>query len=288
MDGAILHNNPIEIAMAESRNVMVSGNLSPTPDILLSLGTGLQSDYKYNDEAHPKISGIVSKLPEIHTRIAFAKMLFTMIRYQVKLNLDAELRWQKWQEGIADEQLLSRVFRINPDLGEAPPPLDAVDQVTSLKDKVTGWIHNNEVEKQRIREIAGRLVASSFYYERTDNAHKTKDSLLQLRGVIRCRLPDDSPDMKSLGKFLRSCSSTAPSFLVVRKDGDDQRFPVPVEDMIVDGRFPGVPVTITAPFEDTATGMVIELTGFVEKRNLFYLSGFPRSLMKNDFGSLRI
>ncbi|KAI1264025.1 hypothetical protein F5Y18DRAFT_418041 [Xylariaceae sp. FL1019] len=288
MDGAILHNNPIEVAVAEARNVMASSNLSLTPDIILSLGTGLQKDYKYDDEHHPKISGLVDNVPHVYGKVAYVKMVFTMLHYQVKLNTDAEDRWKKWRESIVDERMLSRVFRINVDLGRAPPRLDAVDQVTSLRDEVTGWISNNESEKQRVREIACRLVASSFYYERTGNAHKTEDSLLQLRGVIRCRLPEESHDMRSLGRFLRSNTSTTPTFIAVRGDGDDERFPVPIEDMIVSGRFPGVPVIITAPLEETVTQLAIQLTGFVMKHNMFYISGFPRSLMKNDFGSLYV
>ncbi|KAM3087081.1 hypothetical protein ACMFMG_001191 [Clarireedia jacksonii] len=283
MDGAILHNNPIEIAMGEARNIAFAHNLCETPDILLSLGTGLQRDYKNNEDPPVKESRVLENAPKFFPKMPFINMLFTMVKYQIKLNLDSEIRWQKWSQQITDKEFKSRFYRINPDLGVTPPLLDDVNKVTLMLQNVTGWTQTDRDVQYMIGEIACRLVASSFYFEKRGNATKGPNSPILLKGVIQCRLPNNPQEMKAFGKFLGSGTKPA-SLVVLDPFNDDQNLPLPVQDM-VNGHFTEVEVTISIPEEESQTQIALEIVGLIPDKHLFNISGFPRKLMRYDFAS---
>ena len=59
-----------------------------------------------------------------------------------------------------------RYVRINPNLGHDPPPLDEKKHIYKLQDDTIASLSFTS-EKIQIQRIAHRLVASSFYYDRT-------------------------------------------------------------------------------------------------------------------------
>lgn len=61
----------------------------------------------------------------------------------------------------------SRYIRLNPDLGEEPPALDDKAQMRSLQATVAKLFKTPEYELMTER-IAYRLIASSFYFEKTE------------------------------------------------------------------------------------------------------------------------
>ena len=59
-----------------------------------------------------------------------------------------------------------RYIRINPNLGYNPPLLDEKKHIYKLQDDTIASLSFTS-EKTQIQKIAHRLVASSFYYDRT-------------------------------------------------------------------------------------------------------------------------
>jgi hypothetical protein len=280
VDGGVLHNNPVEIAMQESRRLAEARNLSLTPDILLSVGTGLHKVHHPSEmlsDAHPGSS---------QNPVNWLRTLFTMISYQVRLNLDSERRWA--QQRGRQTSLKDWMYRINPDLGVEPPPMDAFEEVARLEDIVRGWVNNSPEAKDEITNAACLLVASSFYFERNGNPVVANRTCIELPGIICCRLKDESA-VAGIGKFIANCHPTA-NFVIENtpKSDPEQRIKVPIQAMVRDGYYKQPLVDIVIPGEDAETMISLDIPAIDSRRRRFPISGFPRSLIKQDFGSRQI
>lgn len=284
MDGAILHNNPIQLAMEETRRLSAERRLNLKPDIMLSIGTGQPKDHSPASEL--PTSGTLSRekiMIKHQKKLPFLQMMFTMLSYQVKLNIDCERRYEQvTREWAKDPDWEDRLHRINPDLGKEPPPLDAVEEVDSIAQSVRGWLQHPE-EKRRIHAVACKLAASSFYFERRGNAGKIESSsAIHLQGTIRCRLAETTA-ITALGKFLAACLHE-PALVIINYSRPDEEIALPVDTMLSHGRFDGVGVDFTVSGEETVTSIELKLEreGLQDQR-LYHLSGFPRKLVKEDF-----
>ncbi|KAI0490190.1 hypothetical protein F4859DRAFT_183291 [Xylaria cf. heliscus] len=288
MDGGILHNNPINIAVEEARKLSHAQDQRPIPDLLLSLGTGLP---KYNqteeESSEPTRVQELARMGKVAIRqkSPFIRTIFTMISYQIKLNTDSERRWMAWSEPLMrDPQWKGRFYRFNPDFGEEPPPLDDVEKLGSLYNNCTGWIENNAEVQEKLNEVACSLVASSFYFERAGKPVQIQNSSIQLRGHIRCRISEDSEEIRALGAFFASCNSPAAFVVEDAADGDgDLRIEIPVDHLRDRGVYKDLLVTMTIPSETTKTTIALDLRGICKNRRMFNISGFPRQLMQHDF-----
>ncbi|KAI1741274.1 hypothetical protein F4680DRAFT_416257 [Xylaria scruposa] len=278
MDGAVLFNNPIEIAAEEARRIAHAENLCEIPDIVVSVGTGTQHDD--NDPEDDRLS----KMPKAIAKPSFIKILFTIVRNQIRLTLDAEKRWKAWHQHVSSNRVLAkRSYRLNPDLGMTPL-LDDVGSLSKLRQKAMNWARASD----KIDHIACSLVASSFYFERVGDARKKQHSSIQVNGKIKCRLSGGTEDdIKRLGQFLRPCIKPA-AFIVIDTEHDDQVIPLPVEQMITEGRFDGVPVTVPIVDEEMLTRICLRLSGLVPHTQVYDISGFPRRMMRCDFGPGRL
>lgn len=295
MDGAILHNNPIQLAIEEARRLSEETKLNLKPDIVLSIGTGKPKDRQpsyipeYTDHMATRSKSLsrAQAMMKHHKNIPFLQMLFTMVSYQVKLNIDCDRRFdqvaREWQK---DPDLADRLHRINPDLGEEPPLLDAVDKLDSIAQNTRGWLQDKD-EKRRIHAIACRLVASSFYFERRGYAGKGEGSTIDVKGAIRCRI-SETAEVVALGEFLSSCESD-PTLVIINYATHDKEIRIPIQEMVSHGRFDPVEVDIMVLGEDAFTSIELKLErqGLQDQR-LYRLSGFPRKLIKEDFKQSRM
>lgn len=281
MDGGILHNNPVEIALEEVRRLAESSRQSSIPDILVSIGTGLQLD-------EPPLDNSLSngKRP---VKASWIKNLFTIVRNQIKLNLDTERRW--FHVVKENPRLKERMHRINPNLGEDPPEMDNVSQAEPLYRKVEEWVSNTSA-KMYIAKIARGLIASSFYFERDGVAVMGPASSISLPGLIRCRLSGDPKAIKRLGRLLSAAHHPGASFVVenIPSTRTEKKFMIAYEDMIDHGVWKDMKVLVTIPGEDTNTTISLEAPGLCDIRTArpteesrSTISGFPRNLMRNDF-----
>ncbi|KAI9158039.1 Calcium-independent phospholipase A2-gamma [Paramyrothecium foliicola] len=285
LDGALRHNNPIYLAIEETRRLATAQNQHVVPDVVLSLGTGLPKHVNHEEDVSLKFLKGQADVP--YKKQPFLRAVFTMISYQIKLNLDTEDRWKGWSEPLKhDPMWRDRLFRLNPDLGEQPPPMDDVSKVQSLQNNVIGWIETNIEARDLINEVVCSLVASCFYFERKGNAIqvRTQPSSIELHGCIRCRFWNSASHLKALGAFLATCQSRA-TFVIANdaSEGSECRLPVEVAEMQYHGRFKDVPVVINVPTEDTTTRIAVDLRGILDRRRMYNISGFPRQLMRHDF-----
>lgn len=291
MDGALLHNNPIQIAIEEARRLAIERNLHARPDIVLSLGTGQSKDQPapedwardFGSSGHIKFT---AKGLHQRQKLSLLPMLFTIVKHQLKMNLDCEKRFEQVrQEYTKDSEASRRLHRLNPYLGEEPPLLDAVDKVDLMLNNTRGWTQREEAKAQ-IHDIACKLVASSFYFQRIGGPGKAqgRGSPIQLRGIIKCRLTNTS-EVMALGSFFAKCSPV-PTFVLINYVSTDQEVTIPVDVMESQGHFGGVEVRLTVPGEDAVASIELKLERPNGKnRRLFCLSGFPRKLVKEDYSS---
>ncbi|KAK3996362.1 hypothetical protein QBC44DRAFT_403535 [Cladorrhinum sp. PSN332] len=203
MDGSSMIKNPISLAYDEVKRIWPSdpGSSIP-PDIMLSIGTGIQVD----DEGYPKDS----------RSDRFKKMkdkLSIRVRQAVDTGLDTvgatlacHEEWVSFQSNVRGRLELN-CHRLNIGLPRQPPKLDAVSDVNKLlrysRDYIWQDSHDSEnrphlsfppyrldsrytTVSQHITAVARRLLASVFYLE----------DFLPVRmlggehqNVIHCRLP---------------------------------------------------------------------------------------------------
>jgi hypothetical protein len=72
-----------------------------------------------------------------------------------------------------------RYIRINPDLGFPVPKLDDVERMPDVQKAVHEQMHTNA----RVKEIAHRLIASTFFFEKTEASTKEREGGYECYGV---------------------------------------------------------------------------------------------------------
>ena len=132
--------------------------------------------------------------------------------------LDSEKAWHSYKNVLQPpSNHRAKYIRINPQLNEDPPHPDEVDRMSYIQDVVREMSSSDE----RIQKVALRLIASSFYFEKSQSVEFAFDGSVQIRGLycvpsfesmcsecfagnIYCRLLEDSKEISELGKFLRN------------------------------------------------------------------------------------
>jgi hypothetical protein len=279
IDGGVLYNNPIEIALEEARRLSESNRLLKTPDIVLSLGTGLPARYRQRPEAP---SDYEFAGPQF--RGPWWRDLFTVISYQVKLNLDTESRWKR---EFDKSPFKDRMVRFNPDLKKDPPRMDAKSEVPSLELIVAGLFKESAELQLAVTTVACILVASTFYFEKEGKPMSTSGSSAEVYGYIKCRMSNESEDMMKLGSFLEQCQEKPASFLIhnnPQQNTKDREIRIPVNEMIQKRSFTPPRIEIDIVGDEVETVISLKLPRLCRERSHFPISGFPRALMKHDFG----
>lgn len=207
-DGAIYHNNPIQIADKE-RKLIWPDLENEYPDLVVSVGT------TYNSAA--RLSTEKAAMPRLGV-FAHGKALYRIAVDHIASALDSEKTWHSYINVLQPpSNHRAKYIRLNPQLNEDPPRLDDVENMSYIQDKTREMLSSDD----RIQTVALRLIASSFYFEKSQSVELASDGSVQIRGVyfahplksiysllfagnIHCRLPEDSKEISELGKLLRS------------------------------------------------------------------------------------
>lgn len=106
------------------------------------------------------------------------------------------------ERGAAHSEDSRRYIRVNPDIGRSPPRLDAVGEIELLQSDVARYLKEPEATT-KLEDIVFRLVASSFYFERTHATRDMSRGTAKVRGKLQCRFEESSEWAKEMGLFFK-------------------------------------------------------------------------------------
>ena len=169
MDGALYHNNPIQIAERE-RKLIWDKEINEYPDLIISIGTS------FNPHARrvPVKKSSTTRLGVL----AHGKNLAKIAKNHIAASLDCEKTWSEFMSTLPDSVRSSRFVRLNPELREDPPELDDVSRMKSLQDTVRAQMSGNS----RINKVAMQLAVTSFYFETTRPLQEYEDGIFVAQG----------------------------------------------------------------------------------------------------------
>ncbi|EXF82920.1 hypothetical protein CFIO01_01290 [Colletotrichum fioriniae PJ7] len=296
LDGALYHNCPVLVAHHERR--MIWSDIADTvPDILLSIGTGMNGlDNESQSAPHraeiSKASETVTKRKRTFLPVQLAQIAAD--RFDRILSCNAI--WSDFKTDILSQNSHvtrdshRRHIRVNPDLRFKVPRLDAVNELESLERATKRYLNLN---RGKIKEIAHRLVASSFFFEKDAGSVRQVKEGFECTGRIHCRFANSSNEMKYLGEFLRTClRGDFEPYFVVEEAGtlpdDASKIPVPeasITDMYLRGTFKlkRIRVVVSKELSTTNIFLCLRTELYPHSSNAFLpISGFPREMMSED------
>ena len=169
-DGAIYHNNPIQVADKE-RKLIWPDLENEYPDLIVSIGT------TYNSAA--RLSLEKSSSPRVGV-LAHGKALIKIAVDHIASALDSEKAWHAYMNVLQPpSNHRAKYIRFNPQLSEDPPRLDEVESMSYLQEVVREKLSSDG----RIQKVALRLIASSFYFEKSQSVELAPDGSLHIMGV---------------------------------------------------------------------------------------------------------
>ena len=175
-DGAIYHNNPIQIADKE-RKLIWPELENDSPDIIVSVGTS------YNPAARPSSDKALSPLSTRSPRLgvfSHGKSLMKIAIDHIASSLDSEKAWRSYMDVLhPPPNQKAKYIRINPQLNENPPGLDEVDRLPYIQE-IVRQMSSLDVN---IQNVALRLIASSFYFEKSQPVELAPDGSIHVKGL---------------------------------------------------------------------------------------------------------
>ncbi|PKY01131.1 hypothetical protein P168DRAFT_329858 [Aspergillus campestris IBT 28561] len=290
-DGAIYHNNPVEVAVGEQRHIWPEA-LETHPDIVLSVGTGYNpksENREPNQPSRPASRGVISHVRSL-TRIGID---------HIHNSLDCERTWKTFLEkSPPPPQFTDRYIRVNLALDGDPPHLDDVRQLNNLSEMARFRFTK---ERDTVRSIADRLIASSFYFEplAPPNTVENPDGSFTLKGNILSRFPNNSEQILYLGQAFKQRSSSMfnlghrdhePYFLIreKRRERDAQMYLVKhktISDMMQHGTFSMNKVEVRLTQRMAETEILFCPEGDRSHPTYYPISGFPRCLLDEEVAS---
>ncbi|QDS77600.1 hypothetical protein FKW77_001933 [Venturia effusa] len=177
VDGAIWHNNPINIAEQE-RKLIWPELEDRYPGITLSLGTATSHRLRRAESIRtPVQSGIVSH----------ASDLVNLLKNHMATSIECDRMWSSYIDQLPKSVKASRFIRINPELPDDVPALDDVEKMIPLREAAECWLQN----QTKVKKVALQLIASCFYFEVLVKLINGKDEAYVAEGKSRSasRLP---------------------------------------------------------------------------------------------------
>ncbi|QDS72494.1 hypothetical protein FKW77_010061 [Venturia effusa] len=215
VDGAMCRNNPVRIADEERQ--LIWQNEVRLPDIILSIGTGLQVEIGTGIVKEPGKKTKTERIKKFLPR-GIRKNIAT-IHDVVQSTLSCQKEWEDFlQAHRADASFLRACHRLDVSLTRKLPGIDEVNMIESLEREAKYFLSRNVQQNHyqhaefttaaaHVDKVSLRLLAALFYYD-PSSPSGTARSLPMKRGHIRCRL---SPSMKTQ---FRSLLNEEPRFRV--------------------------------------------------------------------------
>jgi len=192
-DGGLKHNNPVNLALWECRQIWPS---VVKPDLMVSLGTG--TDGEIQSPSAP------------HFRHLFKDGFIPRLYRSFMSSLDGQSVWRDFVNGL-DERSREDYFRFNIFFPGKEPAIDNTDQMNILRESVHLQTHS----AQDCIDTASALLISSFFFELT-TCPKFESGLYHCQGNIRCRLKSST--------IIQSLTNLHPSSLEFVTDSETLAF----------------------------------------------------------------
>jgi hypothetical protein len=226
IDGALRRNNPIRVADEERKLIWPDDRVRP--DVILSLGTGIQVGLsRLRDRLVPS-----SNRERVKDLIPEGLRKNILAAYDIIAStLNCEKEWEDFVHAHrSDPQFVDICHRLNVGLLEKPPKLDDVSKIDELEEKAMNYLgkprsstpavpyinQRYRSAHDHIKVVANRLLATLFYFD--DDDVGKEDSPPTISGVLRCRL---SPSMR---RQFASLLHSGPEFRVQDSSGRAQDF----------------------------------------------------------------
>jgi hypothetical protein len=291
------------------------------PDIFLSIGTGHHGPDPKDKPPETRLlrrstgeSGVseYSPRPEAHPRstttlLPFTGQLWNTAASRLDNILNCTKIWDNFRLDVLEPYsgYRRRYIRLNPDLRFKVPGLDEIDRLNDLRNAVGREMQNNI----KIKEIAHRLIASTFFFEKVDSSTKENQDRFECKGgnsklwrvqarrlltigFICCRFSNSSHELKALGRFLhRYLTAEFTPYFVIQEDRMIERsrkIPISeqcISDMIVRGRFEidRIRITTSKQLSTTTISLCLQESPYpCSSDSHLPISGFPRTLMAED------
>jgi patatin-like phospholipase/acyl hydrolase len=285
IDGAVFHNNPIEVAEKE-RKLLWPELQDSYPDIVLSLGTATSPSLKRAESVQIAQRGMVNH----------AAALLRIAKNHLATSIECDRIWEKYLDNLPRNIKQSRFVRINPELAGEIPSLDDVKAMPELQKNVRNRLKHDSM----IRSLAFQLLATSFYFEHLGpiaekegvawvaegkSLVRSKSFADWMKGRIVCRLQNPR-DIFQLGRFFQQRRHENPTHL---------RFVIKEQDKVA-RREHLVEITNNIIYRMTNQGsfeipIAIDISGrlavseiwlSMSQERVFPISGFPRCLFDDE------
>ncbi|KAI0471495.1 hypothetical protein GGR56DRAFT_654355 [Xylariaceae sp. FL0804] len=193
-----------------------------------------------------------------------------------------------------------RYMRVSPELFSKLPRFDEVQKMEAVEGEARDWLRRNSHE---MVEIAHRLVASTFFFDKDVGSVRQTESGYTCTGTIHCRFRPKSPEIEALAWLLIGLlvADFEPYFVVeigIGGIGGEavatmREIPLTAEilrEMHDRARFRLGPVRV-GPVPDAASEVGISLClwphPYPSGAAALPISGFPRRLMAEDEGMVQ-
>ncbi|XDG06361.1 hypothetical protein ABKA04_005976 [Annulohypoxylon sp. FPYF3050] len=284
---------PVEVAHQETKLIW-SDIANLPPDIMLSVGTGYNVKDGYTSQS--------GKSTNLDTDSSSSMSIFPLgnpfsksAREVDKTDDQACNRmWNKFVSGkftstpsnMTEER--RRYVRISPELNIPAVKFDDIQRIDEIEREAEEVLQQNMLV---IKEVAHRLIASTFFFEKGVGSVKQTTSGYTCKGSICCRFRSWSDEMKSLGAFFISgLKGNFEPYFLIEDDipgGEAQHIVLTeaaIRNMQRQGYFDIEPIQINALKEYAAIkiSLCLQSASYVSGEITLPISGFPRQLMSED------
>jgi hypothetical protein len=161
-DGGLRYNNPVNLAIWESRQIWPTHN---SPDFVLSLGTGTTeaTSPKASQSRHILQDGFIPRLCR-----------------SFMSSLDGQATWRELEHRLGDENRI-HYFRLNVTLEDIP----AIDDASCME-RLRNSVHFQPKVHGMQLDLVSAMLAATFFFE-LDKLPQFDQGLYRCEGTIYCR-----------------------------------------------------------------------------------------------------
>ncbi|GAW12462.1 hypothetical protein ANO14919_018310 [Xylariales sp. No.14919] len=278
----------------------------PLPSAVIRQGRGGMGNYKRQNPPGPTgpdplanksaASGYIVRNPQAPMLVTFNNPISGQTD-RLNDQRSSERTWSSFLSTHVTRKrpVRQRYRRICPELFSKLPKFDDLAKLDDVEREAREVLRQNSAE---LVEVAHRLVASTFFFEKDMASVKQNALGFTCTGSIFCRFRPYSPEIKALAWFLISLldGDFEPYFLIEEENQDGEARPIRqvvltdsvLQDMHLQGNFQLEQIRINTTHEhsDIIISSCLQNMSYSSGVRALPISGFPRRLMSEDGSSV--